>query len=112
MLYVLPRVVVARTRENGLTRREGKECKLGGTFAVANVVLQRASFYTAQLACLLLKAVEAKKKVEMQECRRWKPWALCGENVEFVAKLSPAPDDAKRKMGKRVRVQARRQEQS
>ena len=76
---------------------------------LANVVLQRASFYGAQLACLLLKVVEANKKVEMEmpECRKWKPWAWCGENSEFIAKLSPAPDDAKRKVGTGPRPDAR-----
>ena len=57
-------------------------------------------FYAAQLACLLHRVVEANKKVEMQECRRWKPWVLCGQKIEFIAKPSPAPDDAKRKVAK------------
>ncbi len=57
-------------------------------------------FYAAQLACLLHTVVGANKKVEMQEGRRWKPWVWCGENFEFIAELSPAPDDAKRKAAK------------
>ena len=57
-------------------------------------------FDAAQLACLLHRAVEANKKVEMQECRRCKPWVWYGENFEFIAELSPAPDDAKRKVAK------------
>ena len=73
---MLTRVVV----ENGLTGRESKECKFRATFAGETRAVgeccfgNELPFYAAQLACLLHKAVEANKKVEMQECRRWKLW--------------------------------------
>ena len=67
------------------------------------------SFYAAQLACLLPQVVEANKKVEVQECRRWKPWALCGENSEFIAGQPQTTLNAK---WARPGAQNSRQEQS
>ena len=70
---MLTRVVVGRIRENGLTGRKSNECKLRAT-CWRILICDELPFYAAQLACLLHKVVEANKKVEMQECRRWKPW--------------------------------------
>ena len=38
------------------------------------LICNELPFYAAQMACLLHEGVEANKKEEMQECRRWKPW--------------------------------------
>lgn len=65
------------------------------------------SFYAAQLACLLLRAVGANKKVELEECRRWKLGALCGEKSEFIAAQPQMTLDAK---WARPGAQTRRQE--
>ena len=73
------------------------------------LVCEGLSFYAAQLACLLLRAVGANKKVEMQECKRWKPWALCGQNSEFIAAHPQTTLNAK---WARPGAQTRRQEQN
>ena len=73
------------------------------------LICKELSFYAAQLACLLPQFVEANKKVGVQECRRWKPWALCGESSEFIVAQPQTTLNAK---WARPGVQNKRQEQN
>ena len=52
---------------------------------LANIVLQGTFLLRCTIGLFTAQVVEANKEVGVQECRRWKPWALWGENSEFIA---------------------------
>ena len=49
----------------------------------------KPSFYAAQLTCLLATVVEANKKVEVQECRRWNAVGVIVERILNLLQPSP-----------------------